>query len=75
LDETYERVLREIGKADGDVALRILQCLTVASRLLRVEELAKILALDFEEAEGRMPTFNEDWRLQDRHQTLLINLP
>ena len=72
LDETYERVLKEIGKADGNLALRILQCLTVASRPLRVEELAEILALDFEKAEGRMPTFNEDWRLQDRHQALLI---
>jgi ankyrin repeat protein len=72
LDETYERVLKEIGKADGDLARRILQCLTVAIRPLRVEELVEILALDFEEAEGRIPKFNEDWRLQDRQQALMI---
>ena len=72
LDETYERVLNEIGKADGTLARRILQCLTVAIRPLRVEELAEILALDFEEAEGRIPKFNENWRLQDRQQALMI---
>ena len=72
LDETYERILKEIGKADGDLAFRILQCLTVASRPLCVEELAEVLALDFEGAEGRIPTFKQNWRLQDRQQALLI---
>src|SRR6266702_2945228 len=72
LDETYERILREIGKADGDLACRILQCLAVASRPLRVEELSEVLALDFEDVEGRMPKFNKDWQLQDRQQALLI---
>ena len=72
LDETYERILKEIGKSDGALALRILQCLTVASRPLRVEELVEVLALDFEEAEGRIPTFKQNWRLQDRQQALLI---
>ena len=72
LDDTYERILKEIGKADGDLARRILQCLTVASRPLRVEELADILALDFEEAEGGIPEFNEDLPLQDRQQALMI---
>jgi ankyrin repeat protein len=71
LDETYERILKEIGKADGGLALRILQCLSVASRPLRVEELAEVLALNFEEAEGRIPEFDQNWRLQDRQQALL----
>src|SRR6266702_1101144 len=71
LDETYERILKEIGKADGDLARRILQCLTVASRPLRVEELAEVLALDFEKAEGRIPKFNENMQLQDRQHALM----
>ncbi|KAN0133254.1 hypothetical protein V8E53_008978 [Lactarius tabidus] len=72
LDETYERILKEIGKADGDLAHRILQCLAVASRPLSVEELAEVLALDFEEAKGRTPKFNDNLRLQDRQQALVI---
>ena len=72
LDGTYERILKEIWKADGALAFRILQCLTVASRPLRVEELAEVLALDFEEAEGRIPKFKRNWRLQDRQQALLV---
>ncbi|KAI9434703.1 hypothetical protein H4582DRAFT_1881751, partial [Lactarius indigo] len=39
LDETYERILREISRANIDHAYRLLQCLTVAVRPLRVEEL------------------------------------
>jgi hypothetical protein len=48
LDETYERVLREINKANREHAHRLLQCLTVAIRPLRVEELAEVLAIDFD---------------------------
>ncbi|KAH8983534.1 hypothetical protein EDB92DRAFT_1568677 [Lactarius akahatsu] len=40
LDETYERVLKEIHKTNQDYAQRLLQCLTVAIRPLRVDELA-----------------------------------
>jgi hypothetical protein len=47
LDETYERVLKEINKANREHARRLLQCLTVASRPLRVAELAEVLAIDF----------------------------
>ena len=47
LDETYERVLRDINKANRDCAHRLLQCLTVAVRPLRVAELAEVLAVDF----------------------------
>jgi ankyrin repeat protein len=70
LDETYERILKEVGEADGDLARQILQCLTVAIRPLYVEELGDILALSFEEAEGEIPKFEQDWRFQD--QDLLI---
>ncbi|KAF8264996.1 hypothetical protein EI94DRAFT_1804983 [Lactarius quietus] len=48
LDETYERVLKEIGLANRDHAFRLLQCLAVAIRPMSVEELAGILALDFD---------------------------
>ena len=65
-------MLKEVGKADGNLARRILQCLTVASRPLLVKELAEILALDFEDADRGIPKFNEDWRSQDRQQALLI---
>jgi hypothetical protein len=47
LDETYERILRDINKANRDHAHRFLQCLTVAVRPLRVAELAEVLAVDF----------------------------
>ena len=44
LDETYERILRDINKAIRAYAHRLLQCLTVAVRPLRVAELAEVLA-------------------------------
>ena len=52
LDETYERVLKEIGKPNRGHARRLLQCLVVAIRPLGVEELAEVLAVDFGDAEG-----------------------
>jgi Ankyrin repeats (3 copies) len=63
LDETYERTLREINKADWELAHRLLQCVAVASRPLRVEELAEFLAFDFKA--GPIATFHEGWRLDD----------
>ena len=72
LDETYERVLREINKANREHAHRLLQCLTVALRPLRVEELAEILAIDFNAAaHGGIPQSNPNWRWADQHQAVL----
>ncbi len=72
LDETYERVLREINKANREHARRLLQCLTVAVRPLRVEELAEVLAIDFDApAHGGIPQLNPDWRWTDHHQAVL----
>ncbi|KAH9014779.1 hypothetical protein EDB84DRAFT_1635584 [Lactarius hengduanensis] len=71
LDETYERVLKEIGMANRDHARRLLQCLTAATRPLRVEELAEILALDFEGAAGATPKLKEEWRWEDRQRAVL----
>jgi ankyrin repeat protein len=71
LDETYERMLREILKVNPDQAYRLLQCLTVATRPLRVDELAEVLALDFDGAEEGIPMLNKDWRPDDKQQCVL----
>jgi hypothetical protein len=72
LDETYERVLKDINKASQKHAIQLLHCLTVAIRPLRVEELAEVLAVDFDAArrEG-IPKLNPDWRWADQHQAVL----
>ena len=57
--------------ANRDHAYRLLQCLTVAIRPLRVEELAEILALDFDGAEGAIPKLNEGWRSENRQRAVL----
>jgi hypothetical protein len=72
LDETYERILNGINKAQKDNAHRLLQCLTVAVRPLRVEELAELLAFDFQaSAAGGIPTLKEDWRWDDEEEAVL----
>ena len=69
LDETYERVLQEIKKPNREHAHRLLQCLAVAIRPLRAEELAEVLAVDFGD-EG-MPKLNPNWRWEDQEQAVL----
>ncbi len=64
-------MLKEIGKVNPHQAYRLLQCLTVATRPLRVEELAEVLALDFEGADGGIPGLNNDWRWEDQQQGVL----
>ena len=72
LDETYERMLRGINKARADDAYRLLQCLTVAVRPLRVEELAELLAFDFQASSSEgIPTLKEDWRWDDQEEAVL----
>ena len=48
LDETYECTLQEIKDTNLEYASRLLLCIVVAYHPLRVEELAEILAFDFE---------------------------
>jgi hypothetical protein len=72
LDETYERVLREIKKPNRDHARRLLQCLVVAIRPLGVEELAEVLAVDFGDVEG-IPKLKLNWRWEDQEQALLTS--
>ena len=69
LDETYERILREIRKPNQGHAYRLLQCLVVAIRPLRVEELAEVLAFDFNGEE--MPRLIPSWRWEDQEEAVM----
>ena len=69
LDETYERILREIRKPNQNHTHRLLQCLVVAVRPLRIGELAEVLAVNFEE-EG-IPKLNPDWRWTDQEAAIM----
>jgi ankyrin repeat protein len=72
LDETYEQLLKGINKAQKEDARRLLQCLTVAARPLRVEELAELLAFDFQATSNRgIPALREDWRWNNQEQAVL----
>jgi ankyrin repeat protein len=64
--------LKDINKANQKHAIRLLHCLTVAIRPLRVEEFAEVLAIDFDAArrEG-IPKLNPNWRWVDHHQAVL----
>jgi ankyrin repeat protein len=69
LDETYSRALLGIDEEKQEYAQRLFRCLTVSIRPLRVEELAEILAVRFNEAAP--PTFNADWRPLDASEAVL----
>jgi hypothetical protein len=56
---TYERTLQDIGEENWEYAYRLFQCIAVASRPLRVEELAEFLAIDFG---GGTPALVTNWR-------------
>ena len=65
-------MLRGINKAQKDDAYRLLQCLVVAVRPLRVEELAELLAFDFQgSSSGGIPKLKDDWRWDDQEQAVL----
>ena len=63
LDETYDRALKDIDEASWEIAHRLLQVVAVASRPLRVEELAQFLGFDF--GTGPIPKFRATWLLED----------
>ena len=69
LDETYERILREIRKPNQGHAHRLLQCLVAAVRPLKVKELAEVLAFDFS-TEG-IPKLNLGWRWDDQEEAVM----
>jgi len=63
-------VLKEIKKPNREHARRLLQCLVVAVRPLRLEELSEIIAFDFNDVE-EIPKLNPSWRWEDQEQALL----
>jgi ankyrin repeat protein len=69
LDITYERILLRIERRSREYAHRLLQCLTVAVRPLRVQQLSEVLAIRFDP--GNTPEYHEDWRLEDAHEAVL----
>ncbi|KAH9046631.1 ankyrin repeat-containing domain protein [Lactarius hengduanensis] len=72
LDETYKRILKGINKTQKDDTHRLLQCLAIAVRPLRVEELAELLAFDFQaSSSGGVPKLKDDWRWNDQEEAVL----
>jgi hypothetical protein len=69
LDEAYERTLLDIDKDNWAYAHRLFQCIMVARRPLRFEELAGFFA--FKSREGGRLMLEEDWRPEDQRDTML----
>ena len=71
LDETYERILKNINEKNRKHACRLLHCLAVSARPLRVEELAEILTFDFDGAQGGIPKFDSGRRPKEQEEAVL----
>ena len=72
LDDTHERVLKEIQSTNqGLYAHRLLQSLVVAIRPLRVYELAEVLSYDLDATKGDIPTFHPEWQWEEQEQAVL----
>ena len=71
VDETYERMLRNINENNQEHARRLLYCLAVSARPLHVEELAEILSFDFDATEGSIPKFYPDRRPRNPKHAIL----
>ena len=69
LDETYERALEGIPKEKRHHAHRLFQCLVVAIRPLRVEELAELFAIEFNRDAGHI--LKECWRPENAEDAVL----
>ena len=69
LDKTYEQTLLCIDKEKREYAQRLLRCLTVSIRPLRVEELAEIFAVQF--GAPATPIFNPDWRPENAEEAVM----
>ena len=62
LDGTYERILQGIPKKMQKDAHCIFQWIMVSSRPLRVEEVAEVFAINFDEEMSGIPKFEPSWR-------------
>ncbi|KAI0315324.1 ankyrin repeat-containing domain protein [Amylostereum chailletii] len=60
LDGTYQRILESIPKVSSQHALHVLQCLSFSWQPLTIQELADILAVDFNS--GCIPQFIDSYR-------------
>ena len=69
MDATYERTILGIEKTKREYAYRLFQCLVVAIRPLRVEELAEVLTVLLDTEEGS--EYHADWRPEDAQQEVL----
>ena len=68
LDETYERILLGIDREKRDHAIRLLNCIAFSRRPLLVEELAEILAVQFDTT---IPRLNTSLRPGDADEAVL----
>ena len=71
VNETYIQVLKRVPQAIQAHAHRMLQCIVVAVRPLLVEELAELLAFDFDGAQGGIPTYDAAWQFDDQTEAVL----
>ena len=69
LDETYDRILLGISWERQEYAQRLLQCLAESIRPLCAEELAEILAIQFDT--GTVPNYDFNWRPEDPEEAVL----
>jgi hypothetical protein len=70
LDETYDRILMNIDEQYIGDAFKVLQFLAFSARPVKIEEVAEVLAVDFDHHGG--PRFNADLRLRDAEAILTI---
>ena len=68
-DETYERTLLDIDDENWAYAHRLFQCIVVACRPLRVEELAEFFAFNL--GTGESITLHGSWRPENPRDTVL----
>ena len=73
LDGTYERILLGIEEERWDYAQRLFQCLAASIRPLRVDELAEILAMQFEV--GALPSYDMKFRPENPEEAILSTCP
>ena len=69
LDDTYERILQGIPKEKFQHARRLFQCIVVAFRPLRVEELAEIFTIEF--GPNEVTKLVDGWRPEDPEEAVL----
>ena len=69
LDETYDRILLGISRERQEYALRLFLCLAESLRPLHAEELAEILAVQFDSE--TLPNYDVNWRPPNPEEAVL----